>query len=119
MCLAQTVVVVQHYVTYHAESNFHRPDDFVPERFLGDPDFASDKRDALQPFSVGPRNCIGRNLAYLEMRLILAKVLFNFDMELDRARSNDWADQLSFSTLWEKGPLWVSLKPVTKTQTVS
>jgi cytochrome P450 len=36
------------------------PDGFHPERFLGAPEFANDKLDALQAFSVGPRNCIGR-----------------------------------------------------------
>lgn len=34
-----------------------------------------DDRQAFQPFVLGPRNCIGRNLAYAEIRLILAKVL--------------------------------------------
>ena len=36
------------------------PEEFVPERWLGDPRFDSDKKEALQPFSVGPRNCIGK-----------------------------------------------------------
>jgi cytochrome P450 len=73
--------------------------------------FANDNRDVFQPFSLGPRNCIGRNLAYVEVRLILAKVLFNFDLELDKARTSNWLDQKVF-TLWEKPPLWVKLKPV-------
>ena len=31
-----------------------------PERFLGDERYANDVRDVLQPFHIGPRNCIGR-----------------------------------------------------------
>ncbi|RYP52152.1 hypothetical protein DL769_010718 [Monosporascus sp. CRB-8-3] len=34
--------------------------DSTPQRFLGDAEFATDKVEALQPFSVGTRNCTGR-----------------------------------------------------------
>ena len=59
------------------------PSEWLPEIY-GDPSspFYNDRRDAFKPFSDGPRNCIGRNLAYHEMRLILAKVLWGFDLEL-------------------------------------
>ncbi|ORY71471.1 cytochrome protein [Pseudomassariella vexata] len=90
------------------ESNFTRPEEFIPERFLGDEAFADDNYDVLQPFSVGPRNCIGKNLAYAEMRLILAKMLWNFDFALVKGQ-DDWMDQKTF-TLWEKPPLMVNVK---------
>lgn len=45
---------------YHSPSNFTDPDSFIPERWLGDPRFDGDDKAALQPFQVGPRNCIGR-----------------------------------------------------------
>lgn len=35
-------------------------DKFIPERWLGDPRFDSDRKDAFQPFSHGPRDCIGK-----------------------------------------------------------
>lgn len=90
------------------ESNFARPDDFVPERWLADApaEFSNDVKQAFQPFSLGSRNCIGRNLAIAEMRLILAKILFNFDLELDEEKTGDWFDQQSYGVWW-KGPLWV------------
>jgi len=49
-------------------------------------------------------------MANHEMRLIIAKVLFRFDMQLS-SESEDWADQRSF-VLWEKQPLMVTLKDV-------
>lgn len=52
------------------------------------------------------------SLAYAEMRLILAHVLWNFDLEL-ATESENWADQKIFS-LWEKGPLYVKLTPVVR-----
>lgn len=49
-------------------------------------------------------------MAYHEMRLIITKVLFNFDLRLC-PESENWADQKTF-TLWEKHPLMVRLKDV-------
>lgn len=90
--------------------NFRRPKEFIPERALPNPpaEFANDSRGVLQPFSVGPRNCIGRNLAYNEMRLIFARVLWNFDLELCE-ESHNWIDAQKSWGLWEKNPLWVRL----------
>lgn len=90
--------------------NFHRPRDFVPERWLDNApaEFANDDKAAFQPFSIGNRNCIGKNLAYAEMRLILAKVIYNFDMELDEKATGNWWDQKAWGVWW-KGPLMVKL----------
>ncbi|KAK0125939.1 hypothetical protein ONS95_007563 [Cadophora gregata] len=105
-----TIVSVPQIATNLSTLNFHLPDFFVPERFLGDERFINDQRQALNPFSLGPRNCIGKNLAYAEMRLILARVLWNFDIEFaEGEESKDWLDQKSW-TLWDKGPLNVVLR---------
>lgn len=56
----QTVVSQHQYALYHWEKFFTAPEEFRPERWMGDPRFAADDRDVLQPFHVGPRNCIGR-----------------------------------------------------------
>ena len=58
-----------------------QPDRFVPERWLpadnpDHPEFAaSDQKDVFEPFSTGPRNRVGKNLAYAEMKLILSRFL--------------------------------------------
>jgi cytochrome P450 len=90
--------------------NFTSPNSYLPERWLHPTPsrFIDDNRAVLQPFSVGPRNCIGRNLAYNEMRLILARVLWNFDLELC-PESENWTEQKIFF-LWEKLPLFLKLK---------
>jgi cytochrome P450 len=55
-----TVVGVNQWATYHSAKNFKHPDDFRPERWLdvGNGEYAGDHRNALQPFSYGPRKCI-------------------------------------------------------------
>jgi hypothetical protein len=49
-------------------------------------------------------------MAWHEMRLLLAQLLYNFDLELSE-ESKDWSDQKVF-VLWEKKPLLCKLKPV-------
>ncbi|CZR68563.1 related to cytochrome P450 monooxygenase [Phialocephala subalpina] len=104
-----TLVAIHQWAMYHNEAHFTDPFGFHPERFLGDERFSNDDRDALQPFHVGPRNCLGKNLAYTEMRLILARVIFNFDMRL-ADESQGWLKQKVYN-LWDKGPLYVHLHP--------
>ena len=47
------------------------------------------------------------------MRLIIARVIWNFDMEL-APESQGWIDQLSF-VVWEKPELRVKLTPAAHT----
>ncbi|KAJ6095928.1 hypothetical protein N7486_006674 [Penicillium sp. IBT 16267x] len=109
-----TIVSVAQMAAYHSAHNYTHPEQFIPERFLDDPRFVNDSKTALQPFSFGPRNCIGRNLAYIEMKIILARMIFNFYMELDQP-FEEWMEQKSF-LLWEKKPLMIKLTPRTKSQ---
>jgi len=102
-------VGVHQLAAYRSKDNFADPDSFIPERWFDDRDsrFASDKRAVLQPFSVGPRNCIGQGLAMAEIRAILARVLWHFEFELCE-ESGGWDDQKVY-VLWEKPDLWVKL----------
>ncbi|KAG7005995.1 cytochrome P450 monooxygenase [Physcia stellaris] len=106
---ANTSVGVHQWSTYHTGTNFADPDLFVPERWLPEPPerYRNDQKAALQPFSMGPRNCLGKNLAWFEMRSILARMMWHFDMTLCR-ESNDWTQQKAY-LLWDKPPLWVEL----------
>ena len=67
---------VYSWAATHSESNFMDPEMFVPERWMEDRPgkYEADKRDASQPFSLGPRGCIGRHLSYMELRLILGSL---------------------------------------------
>ncbi|KAH8805095.1 cytochrome P450 [Xylogone sp. PMI_703] len=104
------IVYVSHLTAFTNSHNFAQPLEFIPERWLGDPRFQSDRREVLQPFSMGPRNCIGKNLASMEMKLILTRLLWNFNMEL-QGDSAEWAKSQRSYVLWEKGDLNVKLTP--------
>jgi len=51
------------------------------------------------------------SLAYAEMRLILAKMLWHFDLELADP-DRDWYAGLKSYVIWERGSLKIRLKPV-------
>lgn len=74
-----TSVAVSSWAAAHNPANFAECDTFIPERWI-DPAFSGDIKKAMQPFSLGPRGCIGRHLSYMEMRLILTRLLWNFDI---------------------------------------
>ncbi|KAH9884566.1 cytochrome P450 [Xylariomycetidae sp. FL2044] len=104
-----TRVSVHHYSTYRTAANFTDSQSFHPERWLGDEAFQGDRRECFQPFAYGPRDCLGRNMGMHEMRLILARLLLAFDMELCE-ESTRWDEARAF-ILWEKKPLMCRLKP--------
>lgn len=63
-------VGVNQLASGHSQVNFHRADEFLPERWLdigSNSEFASDDRAASQPFSLGSRNCIGKSYVYLKI----------------------------------------------------
>lgn len=109
----QTHVGIWQWAASRYSANWVEPFGYHPERFLaGNDQFAADKKEAMQPFSFGPRNCIGRNLAYAEMRTILARVLFNFDVKLALPEMEDWMARQKVFNLWAKPPLMVHLTPM-------
>jgi cytochrome P450 len=127
-----TTVACHHYASYHSSANFYKAGEWHPERWLDpshplspasvakqNPDnasyqddaegFSMDNKDVLNPFSLGPYGCLGKNLAYAEMRLILASVLWKFDMELCE-ESLGWVERMDVYFLWDKDALWIKLK---------
>ncbi|KAL0070487.1 hypothetical protein AAF712_002319 [Marasmius tenuissimus] len=60
--------------------------------------------DAFIPFSYGPANCVGKNLAKLEMMMVLTMLLQKFDFEF--AQGFDW----------EESPHWKIDVSVTKSE---
>ncbi|KAK5459698.1 hypothetical protein LTS15_003827 [Exophiala xenobiotica] len=105
-----TSVCVAPYPMMRSTRNFKDPDAFIPERWLKDPQYATDDLGASQPFSFGPRNCIGKNLAHAEMRLVLSKILWHFDLEL-MPESAKWFPH-KMIVIWDSPPLHVKLHPV-------
>ncbi|KAJ4415379.1 hypothetical protein N0V82_007374 [Gnomoniopsis sp. IMI 355080] len=100
------------WALFHNPELWADPEEYVPERWLGtDPRYEKDEREALKPFSFGPRDCIGKNLAYTEMRIIMSRLIWNFEWTLvDDGVSPTWADNQDIHLLWHKPALNIKLK---------
>lgn len=73
-------------------------DDFKPERFL--PENADQvPPNAWRPFEKGPRNCIGQELALIEMKVVLALTVREFDV---RAAYDELKTLSNDGSLWAK-----------------
>ena len=109
-----TKLGVHHTAAYTSARHFHRPMDFVPERWLPEgrtpaSPFASDDRAVVQPFGAGARNCIGQTLALNELRYLMARLLFRFDLVELAPECREWHRQKVF-VVREKGPLRVLMR---------
>ncbi|KAJ3519244.1 hypothetical protein NM208_g14199 [Fusarium decemcellulare] len=111
-----TIVSIYQWATHHSSRNFLDPELFAPERFLPathplhEARYASDNKAAFKPFSVGPRDCIGKNLAYAELRMVVSRLLWTFDLEIVEGQE-DWVSRQRTFTVHDKGPLMIRLKP--------
>lgn len=80
------------------EKYFPNPDEYIPDRWMkGENEKYTSKEAhpfAYMPFGFGPRSCIGKRFAQLEMEILLAKV---FDRR-------GW----KFCEPWEKVISWAS-----------
>lgn len=117
-----TTVSVSAWAATHLPTNWDYPLEFIPERWLASDEqrFPGDKRQASQPFSYGPRGCIGKNLSYIEQRLIICHLLLAFDIEepvreAERRENEQWTlegdmEHMRAYLVWEKPALWVQLR---------
>ncbi|KAH8660701.1 benzoate 4-monooxygenase cytochrome P450 [Tricladium varicosporioides] len=103
-----TVVSTNPFAASMCTANFKNPWAFKPERWLGSNQ--EDVLEASQPFSYGGRSCLGRSLGWMELRTILAKLHFKYDLQLMDEKL-DWQEASEMHTLWQKPKLMVKVMP--------
>ena len=89
----QTQVTVHVWSIHRDPRNFSVPDAFLPERWLHNPtthnpNVKVHNAAALIPFSHGPMQCAGKQLAMMEMRMVLTWLIQNFEFE--PAEGREW-----------------------------
>ncbi|KAI9293273.1 cytochrome P450 [Neoconidiobolus thromboides FSU 785] len=72
------------FYVYHRTNQFKNPEEFIPERWLNEEGILN--RGKSLPFLIGPRACIGRELGWMEMYLIITSLFLTFDMQLDKSK---------------------------------
>ncbi|RDH27046.1 cytochrome P450 [Aspergillus welwitschiae] len=77
---AGTTVGVSAYTIHRNKTYFYNPDRFEPARWLdGNAAGQQQMQMAFVPFSVGPRKCVAWRLAWAELNLTIARVLWRCD----------------------------------------
>lgn len=76
-----TLAVIPVWHLHHDARWFPNPESFRPERFL--PGAPPIPRGAFMPFGTGPHFCLGQHFANIEMALVAAAIITQFDLSLD------------------------------------
>lgn len=113
----QMLVAVPQGTYYRSASHFVDPERFLPQRWIDDDDdddqlpsqSPNDQSEMTLAFGVGTRDCIGRYLAWTQMRLILARLLWHFDIA--PISTLEWNSQKTY-IMWEKKPFLVRISAV-------
>ncbi|KAJ7784115.1 cytochrome P450 [Mycena metata] len=104
-----TAVNVSPYALHRDPQYFSpSPDKFMPERWLAAEDDPTSilNEDVFIPFSTGPANCVGKNFAMLEMRMVLAHLVQRFEMRLaDGYQKEEYEAELKEFFILQKGRL--------------
>ncbi|XP_070567862.1 cytochrome P450 2U1-like [Ptychodera flava] len=76
-----TMVMSNLWAVHMDEKNWERPEEFNPSRFLDDNgEIVNSER--IMPFSIGPRDCVGSQLAKVEFFIFLTRLLQVFKFQL-------------------------------------
>jgi len=82
MMLPAGSIVAVHLYAMGRQDWIDRADEFIPERWAPSNPQLNGLKDLLMPFSIGKRSCIGQNLAMLELRVLAATLIRNFNFSL-------------------------------------
>ncbi|CAL5867174.1 uncharacterized protein PFLUO_LOCUS1386 [Penicillium psychrofluorescens] len=103
-----TTVSTGCWLQFTNPESFSHPQVFIPERWLEEGSEETANRAAFNPFGLGQRNCMGQTLAWVEMRLLMCKLFWNFDLKPAKGLPV-WTDQNIF-WFWDKLPLELKLQ---------
>jgi cytochrome P450 len=77
--LGDSIVHLNFYAIQRNPDVWEKPDEFVPDRFLGEAGKNRIASSSFLPFSKGARDCIGKYFALLEIKIALAALVCRYD----------------------------------------
>ncbi|RYP10371.1 hypothetical protein DL764_000705 [Monosporascus ibericus] len=76
------IVQIPTHTMFTDERYFPRPEEFIPERWTTRRDELVRDASVFVPFSMGVFNCVGKQLALMEVRYVTSQIVRRFDFEL-------------------------------------
>ncbi|KAH8160198.1 hypothetical protein CIB48_g8037 [Xylaria polymorpha] len=109
----QTTIVAPRWSIGRLETAFDSPNEFVPERWTTKPDMVKCPQ-AFSPFADGRHTCPGKHLGLLEVRMVTAMMLANFEFKLAPGKDNQTrvVDDLKDGFTATPGDLHVIFMPI-------
>jgi cytochrome P450 len=104
---AGTLAIISPWLLHRDARSWPHPKEFRPERFL--PETTTRARSDYVPFGLGPRLCIGRDFALLELTILLVELLRDHVVELPRGWKRPECHALV--TLRPRGGLQLVIRP--------
>lgn len=75
-----TCPIANHY----SEKNYDEPFKFIPERWIKEGgEMIYPKPYTWLTFSAGPRVCIGRQLAEIEIKMVVVNLFMKYDLKME------------------------------------
>ncbi|KAH7311409.1 putative cytochrome P450 [Stachybotrys elegans] len=99
------------YVIGRSEIAYERPYEFIPERWYSKPGMIKEKA-GYAPFSTGPYGCIGRPLALMQLRLVIADCITKFDIGYPKGHDGSgFIDNVKDRFTWGLAELILCFRP--------
>lgn len=99
-------VTIPIYSLHYDPEYFPEPDKFKPERFDKEENI---RKGTYMPFGDGPRICIGKRFAEMEMQIALAKLLLKYKFTLNPKTISPLVYEASSILMKPVGGIWVDL----------
>lgn len=94
--------------------HYHDPHDFIPERFEHDGVKSFIDRGILLGFGNGPRECLGKRFAQLQLKAAVYEIVRNFEITINKRQTPQFLeidpDELLMNV--KKGGMWLKFTPI-------
>ncbi|KAL4966006.1 cytochrome P450 [Aspergillus stella-maris] len=88
-----TIVSTPTYSLHKDPRSFSKPNEFIPTRWTPSSDLTT-RKEAFNPFIIGTFSCVGKPLAWLEMRMAVFELLSTFNFRFAGGKTRDELETL-------------------------
>jgi len=96
-----TDVVIMNHLMCHSKNNYEKPQEYIPERWLKEETSSLSVKNTnpfvFLPFGFGPRMCVGRRFAELEMHTLITMMVRNFKISYNYGEMEWKTDLLTYA----------------------